>query len=130
MQRINIFFIGLLALLFATAFSAQAAYVLQPAANQIPEELLVLDHQRCMNGCVPGFGDKTCKPLCDCTVVEFRKKMDYDTYIVMSAQLAQNNVSAEMRALLDGIAKMCAAEIERLGIEVGEGSELPEPSRP
>ena len=107
---------------------ATASYAIQ-SGRAIPEDLLTLDHQRCMNGCVPGFGEATCKPLCDCTVAEFQKKMDFEAYLDMSVQLSKNAVSPELRVLLDDVAKMCTAEIERKGIEVGTGDKLPEPTR-
>lgn len=97
-------------------------------SETIPEDLLALDHQRCMNGCVPGFGAATCKPLCDCTVAEFKTRLDFEAYLDMSVQLSKNAIKPEMRKLLDDVAKMCTAEIERQGIEVGSGEETPKPS--
>jgi hypothetical protein len=94
----------------------------QSSQTKIPPEFLELDHQRCMNGCVPGFGEKTCKPLCDCTVNEFKNKMSYDKYLDLSVQLSKSDVSPEMRSFLDEVANFCTAEIDRLGIEIGEGA--------
>lgn len=126
MQRKTVFrwsFVhGFLATVMATmAFSAQG--------EQIPEDLLSLDHQRCMNGCVPGFGEATCKPLCDCTVSEFKKRLDFEAYLDMSVQLSKNAIKPELRALLDDVAKMCTAEIEKQGIEIGSGESPPKPSK-
>ncbi|WP_262696165.1 hypothetical protein [Kordiimonas aquimaris] len=110
------------------ALTATASQAFQ-SGKAVPDDLLALDHQRCMNGCVPGFGEATCKPLCDCTVSEFKKQLDFEAYLDMSVQLSKNAVTPELRTLLDGVAKMCTAEIERKGIEVGTGEKLPEPSR-
>ena len=91
--------------------------------NPVPDDLLALDHQRCMNGCVPGFGEQTCKPLCDCTVGEFKKQLSFDTYLDMSVQLTRNTVTPEMREFLGKIANYCTEELDRKGIEVGQGVE-------
>lgn len=100
--------------------------------NPVPDDLLALDHQRCMNGCVPGFGEKTCKPLCDCTVSEFKKQLSFETYLDMSVQLTRNAVTPEMQEFLGKVANFCTAELDRKGIEVGEGTEgkpaTPKPS--
>lgn len=90
-------------------------------SSEIPSELLDLDRQRCMRDCVPGFGETTCKPLCDCTVVEFKKRLDFSRYLDLSAQLSRGEVDPENRKMLDEIANQCAAELERSGIKVGEG---------
>ncbi len=92
--------------------------------NPIPEDLLALDHQRCMNGCVPGFGEQTCKPLCDCTIGEFKKQLSFETYLDMSVQLTRNAVTPEMQEFLGKVANFCTAELDRKGIEVGEGTEM------
>lgn len=91
--------------------------------SEIPADLLALDHQRCMNGCVPGFGEATCKPLCDCTVAEFKKQLTFEQYLDMSVQLSRNEVGPELRKFLDGIANYCTAELDRQGIEIGTGAE-------
>ncbi len=91
-------------------------------SKTVPEDLLALDHQRCMNGCVPGFGEQTCKPLCDCTVNEFKTKLTFESYLDMSVQLSRNTVTPEMRAFLDKVANFCTAELDRQGIEIGQGT--------
>lgn len=93
--------------------------------REVPEDLLALDHQRCMNGCVPGFGEKTCKALCDCTVSEFKKKLTFESYLDMSVQLSRNALTPELRSFLDTVANYCTAELDRQGIEVGEGTAPP-----
>lgn len=91
-------------------------------SQPIPEDLLALDRQRCMNGCVPGFGEKTCKTLCDCTVSEFKKKLTFESYLDMSVQLSKNELTEGVRSFLDTVANYCTAELDRQGIEVGEGT--------
>ena len=88
-------------------------------SSDIPQDLLDLDNQRCMKDCEPGFGAETCKPLCDCTVTEFKKRLDFAHYLDLSAQLARNELSAENRELLDGVANYCASQLEKSGIQVG-----------
>lgn len=90
-------------------------------SSEIPADLLDLDRQRCMRDCVPGFGETTCKPLCDCTVVEFNKRLDFSRYLDLSAQLSRGEVGPENRKMLDEIANHCAAELEKSGIKVGAG---------
>lgn len=104
-------------------------------SQDIPEDLLALDHQRCMNGCVPGFGETTCKPLCDCTVGEFKKKLTFESYLDMSVQLSRNTLTPELRTFLDTVANYCTSELDRQGIQVGEGTSTPpasenEPEQP
>ncbi len=91
--------------------------------NTVPEDYLAIDHQRCMSGCVPGFGEQTCKPLCDCTVSEFKKQLSFVEYIDLRAQLTRNLVTPEMRQFLDKTGKYCTAELDRKGIEVGQGAD-------
>jgi len=93
--------------------------------NPIPNDLLALDHQRCMNGCVPGFGEQTCKLLCDCTIGEFKKQLSFEAYLDMSVQLSRNAVTPEMQEYLGKVANFCTAELDRKGIEVGQGVEPP-----
>lgn len=98
-----------------------ATFAVTAQSNPIPADMLALDHQRCMQGCVPGYGEATCKPLCDCTVTEFKKTMSFDEYLDMSVQLSRNAISPALREYLDRVANYCAAEVERSGVEVGSG---------
>ncbi len=66
--------IFLLVLLFG--FGGEMTFAQEQST--IPQDLLEVDRQRCMQGCVPGFGEATCKPLCDCTVKEFGKRLDFE----------------------------------------------------
>ncbi|WP_155860031.1 hypothetical protein [Kordiimonas gwangyangensis] len=93
------------------------------AQNQpIPQDMLDLDYQRCMKDCEPGFGAATCKPLCECTVGEFKKRLDFPSYLELSAQLSRNELTEENRNMLDGIANMCTAKLEKSGVKVGDGT--------
>jgi len=94
-------------------------------SNQIPKDLLELDFQRCVNDCVPAFGETTCMPLCECTVDEFKKRLDFDDYLELSVQLSRGEIAPKNRTLLDDIAKMCTAKIEKDGIEVGSATDAP-----
>lgn len=92
------------------------------AQNQpIPQDMLDLDFQRCMTDCEPGFGAETCKPLCECTVGEFKKRLDFPAYLELSAQLSRNELSDENRKMLDGIAGMCTSQLEKSGVKIGDG---------
>jgi hypothetical protein len=101
-------------------------------SSQIPQEMLDLDNQRCVSDCVPAYGETTCKPLCSCMIGEYKKRLDFDTYLTLSVQLAKNEISPENRVLLDGIAKVCTAQIDAAGIDVGSdmGKEPTEPQQP
>ena len=93
--------------------------------TNIPTDLLAVDHQRCMRSCVPGFGETACKPLCDCTTQEFQKRMDFERYLDLAAELAKNEIGSESRMLLDSIALFCADQVEKSGIDVGAGEQQP-----
>jgi len=115
-----------LMLLYVSAGSAAFAQ-----SSQIPQDLLDLDYQRCVNDCVPGFGEATCKPLCECTVGEFKQRLSFDEYLELSVQLTKGEISDKNRTLLDNIAQMCTKKIEEKGIEIGEPvSGQPEPGQP
>ncbi|GHF30574.1 hypothetical protein GCM10017044_27440 [Kordiimonas sediminis] len=86
------------------------------AAQNIPQDLLAVDKQRIMKDCVPAFGEAVCEALSDCTVKEFEKRLDMETYLNLTMQLSRNEVDANNRQLLDTIARYCTAELERTGI--------------
>lgn len=113
---------NILVLLYMAGGSAAFAQ-----SSQIPQDLLDLDFQRCVNDCVPGFGEATCKPLCECTVGEFKKRLDFDGYLELSVQLSRGEITPQNRTLLDDIAQMCTAKIEKDGVEIG-GPATPTPS--
>lgn len=114
------FFVRFSVLLYVLAGSAVFAQ-----STAIPKELLDLDHRRCMNDCVPSFGETTCKSLCDCTISEFKKRLDIDSYLVLTAQMSRSEISPESGVLLHEIALFCTAELDRMNVEVG-GPEKPE----
>jgi len=103
----------------AASLCLGGAVVAQSSQDVIPKELLDLDYQRCTNDCVPGFGEATCKPLCECTVTEFQKRLNYAQYLDLSVQLSRAEIKPESRALLDNIANYCTAELDKKGIIVG-----------
>ncbi len=114
-----------MAIVFSLSGVLYAEHSALAQQTPIPEDLLTLDHQRCMNGCVPGFGELTCKPLCDCTIGEFKKQLSFEAYLDMSVQLTRNAVTPEMQEYLGKVANFCTAELDRKGIEVGQGVEPP-----
>lgn len=114
---------SLMSILFVFMFLAAFQPNVMAQEKAIPEDLLALDHQRCMNGCVPGFGEQTCKPLCDCTVGEFKKQLSFESYLDMSVQLTRNSLTPQMQGFLAKVANYCTGELDRKGIEVGEGVE-------
>lgn len=81
------------------------------SASEIPADMLNLDLKRCKKDCVPAFGEQVCQQLCSCSVREFKKRMDFDQYLDLSARLVRNNLKPEQRVMLDSIAKKCDAEI-------------------
>ena len=87
---------------------------------KVPDVYLAVDHRDCMTGCVPGFGEETCKPLCDCTVSQFKEKLTFDQYKDMRIQISRNELTPEVRAFLDQTAQYCTAELDKMGVEVGE----------
>ena len=113
------FFVRFSVLLYILAGSAVFAQ-----STAIPKDLLDLDHRRCMNDCVPSFGETTCKPLCDCTISEFKKRLDFDKYLVLSVQMSRSEISPENGVMLREIALFCTAELDRMNVEVG-GPEKP-----
>jgi len=106
----------------AIGFSLLAGGAVMAQSTAIPKDMLDLDRQRCENDCVPAYGEATCKPLCGCTVREYQKRLDFDAYLKLSVELSRNEISEASRVLLDDIAKMCTAELDAAGIEVGSGA--------
>lgn len=102
------------------ALAAISCVVVAQQTDPIPDVYLAVDHKDCMSGCVPGFGEKTCKPLCDCTVSQFKQKLSFDQYKDMRLQISRNEVLPDMRIFLDDVAKICTAELDQQGVVVGE----------
>lgn len=87
-------------------------FTVSAIAKDIPAELLDLDRERCQRTCISELdSEPVCKQLCDCTVVEFQERFDYDEYIRVSGDLLQDTVSPADRKILDAIAKKCSANI-------------------
>ncbi|MFC4347593.1 hypothetical protein ACFO5Q_07015 [Kordiimonas lipolytica] len=107
--------------LVSAALVFMAGGAVHAQSTEIPQELLDLDRQRCLSECVPGFGEETCKPLCECTVTEFKKRLDFSRYLELSAQLSRNELSPENRTFLDTVAQYCTAELDKSGVKVGSG---------
>lgn len=122
---------GLRRTLMVIGLCASSAAIAQTSQNVIPKELLDLDFQRCENDCVPGFGEATCKPLCECTVGEFQKRLNYSKYLDLSVQLSRGELKPESRSLLDNIANFCTAQLDKMGVVIGKpGEETNEPQQP
>ena len=116
-RRVGKLFAGTLCL-FAWSVNAQ---------DTIPKEMLDLGFQQCANDCIPGFGEVTCKPLCECTMGEFQKRMNYAEYLALHVELSRSETSIANRQLLDTIATHCTAELDRKGIEIGSPVATPKP---
>ena len=95
---------ALLAILLAAATVALA----QEREN-IPQELLEADFQDCSQSCPTEFGE-ACQRLCRCVVNEYQKRLPFDHYLDLRAQLAQQSLSEGNRLLLDGIANFCTKQ--------------------
>ncbi len=108
--------------------------VCAPAAKAqtkpVSEDLLALDHRSCMAGCVPGFGEQTCKALCDCTASEFRKELTFESHLDLRAKLSRNELTPALRGFLDKVANYCTAELDRQGIQVGQGTSTKDAGKP
>lgn len=117
----------MMALVFGMLFCASVA---QAQTKPVSEDLLALDHRSCMAGCVPGFGEQTCKALCDCTAGEFRKELTFESHLDLRAKLSRNELTPALRAFLDKVANYCTAELDRQGIQVGQGVPTQDPEKP
>lgn len=107
--------------LFVISLATSMSVMAQSATDKkIPQELLELDRKRCETGCLEQVGEQVCKMLCDCTISEFQKRLDFDRYLALSAQLSRDEISPENRLLLDVIAKRCTAVVETSGIDIGK----------
>ncbi|UTW57855.1 hypothetical protein KFE96_13610 [Kordiimonas sp. SCSIO 12603] len=105
--------------IFVISLATSASVMAQSAKDsKIPQELLELDRKRCETGCLEQVGEQVCKMLCECTISEFQKRLDFDKYLELSAQLSREEISPENRLLLDVIAKRCTAVVEKSGIQI------------
>lgn len=94
-------------LLVATAARAQ-----EPPA--IPEEALQADHAECMAGCLQNNDEKTCTILCDCTINQFREKLDMLRYRALRAEMQRGTIGIANRIFLDSMGQYCTGKLERL----------------
>ena len=95
-------------------------------AADIPEELLQLDLNRCKADCVPAFGEDVCTQLCGCSISEFKKRMNFEQYLDLSAGLASSSLKPEQRTLLDDIAKTCDAMVKMPKKKIAPTQEEPD----
>ena len=114
------------ATLLGAVFSFSAA-----VAEEIPEDMLVLDYSKCMQGCLNATGQTSCEVLCGCSMSRFRSNLDLAAYNDLFSQMSRDEVSPENRKCLDETATVCVAELDQLIEdtlpEIPELSELPPP---
>ena len=103
-----------LASLFRTMLVGAVFSVSAAAAEEIPEDLLVMDYFRCMEGCLDVSGQTSCEILCGCSMSRFRAELDLETYTALLEQMSSDEVTPENRTFLDETANMCVAELDRL----------------
>ena len=81
------------------------------AAQDIPLPLLESDRKSCRASCVQSYSGKQCTRLCDCTISAFKKQVNFDLYLQLTAEVSQNKLSKKNAALMDAIANSCSAKI-------------------
>ena len=93
---------------------APAMYLAGTAiAQEIPEEMLVLDHARCMVDCLNHNNKATCDILCDCTTDRFRTELDFEAYIKIRQEMSTGNISDETRLFFETTAIACSEAFDR-----------------
>ena len=114
------------AALLGAVFSFSSA-----VAEEIPEDMLVLDYSKCMQGCLTKAGQTSCEVLCGCSVSRFRSNLDLAAYNELLSQMNRDQVTPENRKFLDETALLCVAELDLLVeeslLEVPALTELPPP---
>ena len=98
--------------LLATVFSVPIVM-----AEEIPEDMLLMDYTDCMQGCLDQAGNTACEILCGCSVNRFRAELDFEAYDLMIREMLKDEVSSENREFLDETGKICVAEMDRLMTE-------------
>jgi len=93
-----------------------AAFFIGPmaVAEEIPEEMLLMDYANCMQGCLEVEGQTACEILCGCSANRFRAELDLDAYNTLMVEMVRDEVSPENRAFLDETGEICVAELDRL----------------
>lgn len=84
------------------------------AADEIPEDLLMMDYYQCMEGCLDVSGQTSCEILCGCSMSQFRSNLDAEGYNELLGQMSRDEVTPENRTFLDDTANLCVAELDRL----------------
>jgi len=98
-----------------TSALVAAFFVITAAeAEEIPEDMLLMDYANCMQGCLGVEGRTACEILCGCSVSRFRSELDFKAYDVLTREMMRNEVSPESRAFLDETGEICVAEMDRL----------------
>lgn len=95
--------------LLAAFFTAPAAL-----AEEIPEEMLLMDYANCMQGCLAYEGQTACEILCGCSMSRFRSELDLEAYDILAREMIRDEVSPENRAFLDQTGQICVAEMDRI----------------
>jgi len=110
-----------------------AAFFIIPAAQaeEIPEDMLLMDYANCMQGCLAVEGRTACEILCGCSVSRFRSELDMEAYDILSREMIRDEVSPENRAFLNETGEICVAEMDRLlaqfALEAPPEAQLPAP---
>lgn len=95
----------------------------------IPKDLLDLDYQDCMRGCVQQADGKSCEKLCKCSTVEsFPKMLDFARYLELRQQLSTSTLTAANQELLARIGQMCFKQLEESGLKIGPPDNPPAPA--
>lgn len=103
------------ALLFAPAMLLATS----AAAQEIPAEMLVLDHARCMVDCLDNNNKATCDILCDCTIDRFRNELDFDAYLKIRREMVSGELSPTTAIFFETIGLACSAEFDqKTGLEM------------
>lgn len=94
---------------------ASFLFVLMPfgfaVAQDIPLPLLESDRKSCKASCEKSYSGKQCNQLCDCTVSEMQKKVSFDLYLQLTAEVSQGQLSKENTAMMGSIAQRCSTRI-------------------
>ncbi|WND01842.1 hypothetical protein QGN29_09795 [Temperatibacter marinus] len=81
------------------------------ATQEIPQELYDLGMKECTTSCTPAFGKAVCFQLCQCSMNEFKKRLQLKEYLSLKAATLQGNISVDQRKVMDSIAKTCDAKL-------------------
>jgi hypothetical protein len=114
-----------------TAIVGAVFYGSAAAAEEIPEEMLLMDYANCMQGCLAYEGQTACEILCGCSMSRFRSELDLEAYDILAREMIRDEVSPENRAFLDQTGQICVAEMDRImeqfALEAPPEDRLPPP---